>query len=96
MRPGEEIGSEGFADLVAGRETVNSLIVSIGAPRLRRGGMEIPAETFPDPEHRLYFLLCEIYDNAAHSKYNSLIRRLVSFERSMNVSRPSKNQSKGG
>lgn len=36
----------------------------------------------PDfPEDRLYARLAEEYGNGAHSKYNALIRRLVSFER---------------
>jgi len=34
------------------------------------------------PEHKLYLLLAREKGNAAHSAYNALIRRLVSFERS--------------
>jgi hypothetical protein len=37
--------------------------------------------TIDDPELRLYNLLAERYGDAAHSKYNALLRRLVSFER---------------
>jgi hypothetical protein len=33
------------------------------------------------PEHRLYKLLSDQYGNAAHSRYNALVRRLVSYER---------------
>ena len=33
------------------------------------------------PEHRLYDLLAATHGDGAHSQYNALIRRLVSFER---------------
>jgi hypothetical protein len=33
------------------------------------------------PEHKLYALLASEKGDAAHSAYNALIRRLVSFER---------------
>jgi hypothetical protein len=82
-RPGEEIIDEGIEDLNAGRESINALLVSIGAPRLRRSGISVPGSTFEDPEHRLYYMLRDIHGDAAHSKYNALIRRLVSFERSI-------------
>jgi hypothetical protein len=81
MKPGEELVTKGIADLEAGIETIESLLVSIGARRLRRAGLSIPAGTFDDPEHRLYKLLAEENSDAAHSRYNALIRRLVSFER---------------
>jgi hypothetical protein len=81
MKPGEELIEQGIADLENDLETIPSLLVSIGAPRLRRIGHSIPANTFVDPEHRLYLMLSAQYDNGAHSKYNSYIRRLVSYER---------------
>ena len=81
MKPGEDLIIQGIADLEDGKETIPSLLVSIGAPRPRRTGLAIPGNTFPDPEHRLYFFLCHLHDDGAHSKYNSYIRRLVSYER---------------
>lgn len=83
MKPGEDIVQQGLADLKEGLETIPSLLVSIGATRLRRAGVPIPNTTFPSPEHRLYDLLKADNSNAAHSKYNALIRRLVSYERAM-------------
>ncbi len=80
MKPGEEFIEQGIADLENDLETIPSLLVSIGAPRLRRIGLSIPQNTFSDPEHRLYLLLSKLHDNGAHSKYNSYIRRLVSYE----------------
>lgn len=81
MKPGEDIIMQGLADLSEGLETLPALLVSIGAPRLRRAGFEIPSSVFPSPEHRLYELLKNDDPDAAHSRYNALIRRLVSFER---------------
>jgi hypothetical protein len=54
--------------------------ISIGAPRLRSIGIELPS-VIASPEHRLYLLLAREKGDAAHSAYNALIRRLVSFER---------------
>ena len=81
MKPGEDLTTQGIADLRAGRETGQSLLVSIGAYRLRRAGIEVPNGEFPDPERRLYLLLSQEDSDSAHSRYNALIRRLVSFER---------------
>jgi hypothetical protein len=81
MKPGEELIEEGIRDLAARQETVPALLVSIGAPRLRRLGLAIPEANFSSPEHRLYQLLRTIDPDSAHSRYNALIRRLVSFER---------------
>ena len=81
MKPGEDLITLGIADLKEGRESVHSLLVSIGAFRLRRAGISVPDNTFPNAEHRLYNLLSQDDSDAAHSRYNALIRRLVSFER---------------
>ena len=78
--PGEEIVHRGLRDLEDGVESVESLLVSIGAPRLRRLELE-PARALAQPEERLYLLLRQRHGDAAHSRYNALVRRLVSFER---------------
>lgn len=77
--PGSDLVSEGLADLAVGRETAAALLVSIGAPRLRIGGIIVPL-TLGDPEHRLYAMLKRQEPDSAHSRYNDLIGRLVSFE----------------
>jgi len=80
--PGGDLIVQGLADLGAGRETVASLLVLVGAPRLRDLGLAVPEVDSPElPEHRLYHLLAEDGPDAAHSRYNAYIRRLVSFER---------------
>ncbi len=78
--PGGAFVAAGIEELKRGECTVNALLVSIGAPRLERLGLEIPA-SIPSPEHRLYEVLRAEEPDDAHSRYNALIRRLVSFER---------------
>jgi hypothetical protein len=79
--PGGDLVRDGLRDLAAGCESDASLLVSIGAPRLRRLGVAVPAHIPAAPEHRLYARLAAVDPLAAHSRYNALIRRLVSFER---------------
>lgn len=78
--PGGDLVREGLDDLLNGRETAPALLVAIGGPRLRRLGIAVP-ETVQSPEQRLYTLLARTEGDAAHSRFNALIRRLVSFER---------------
>jgi hypothetical protein len=80
--PGAEIVAEGLRDLEAGVTSIASLLVSIGAPRLRRNGMRVE-HTVSSPEMRLYGILQQQYGDGAHSRYNGLIRRLLRFERSL-------------
>lgn len=79
--PGGDLVREGLNDLSRGVESIPALVVSIGAPRLRRMGMDFPVTPFREPEHRLYEMLAKTDPDSAHSRYNALIRRLVSFER---------------
>ena len=78
--PGEEIVAKGLEDLSAGLETLESLLVQIGAPRLRRLGFAIESAV-RDPERALYDMLARDGADTAHGQYNALVRRLVSFER---------------
>ncbi|HEX6084369.1 MAG TPA: hypothetical protein VF266_07575 [Thermoanaerobaculia bacterium] len=78
--PGADLIREGLRDLAAGVESVPALLVLVGAPRLRRIGLDVP-DTEDFPEDRLYAQLAAVYGDGAHSQYNALIRRLVSFER---------------
>ncbi|HEY3135068.1 MAG TPA: hypothetical protein VGL29_03350 [Blastocatellia bacterium] len=79
--PGNELIESGVEDLREGRETVAALLVAVGAPRLKRLGINLPDSLPENPEHRLYDLLEREGSDSAHSRYNALIRRLVSFER---------------
>jgi len=78
--PGEDLVRAGIKDLECGVESIEALLVSIGAPRLARLGLAVPPPLL-SPEHRLYQRLQEEDPDAAHSRYNALLRRLVSFER---------------
>jgi hypothetical protein len=78
--PGQDLVEKGLADLAAGIDSVEALLVSIGSARLARAGI-VPPRTLSNPELRLYDLLARENEDAAHSRYNALIRRLVSFER---------------
>jgi hypothetical protein len=81
--PGGDLIEEGLDDLANGRVTIASLLVVIGSPRLRRAGLKVPEISIEDPELRLYELVAAEDSDAAHSRYNALIRRLVSFERAL-------------
>ena len=78
--PGGDLVEQGLADLEAGVESVESLLVSIASTRLRAAGLPV-ATPFADPEFRLYGLLETEDEAGAHGRYNALVRRLVSFER---------------
>jgi hypothetical protein len=78
--PGGDLIRLGMDDLQRGAETIPALLVSIGAPRLARLGLRLP-RPIEHPEHRMYRLLADADSGAAHSRYNALIRRLVSYER---------------
>jgi hypothetical protein len=78
--PGYELLSAGLADLSCGRESEASLVVRMAAPRLRSLGVDVPQSGALDSSHRLYELLSE-GDGGAHSRYNALVARMVSFAR---------------
>jgi len=78
--PGHELVSAGLRDLASGRESEASLLVTMAAPRLRALGLDVPARGAEDPSYRLYELLTN-GDEGAHSRYNALVGRVVSFAR---------------
>jgi hypothetical protein len=78
--PGHELVSAGLVDLAAGRESEASLVVTMAAPRLRALGFDVPPSVVAQPGHRLYELLSE-QGGGAHSRYNALVGRMVSFAR---------------
>ena len=77
--PGGDLVAKGLADLGRSTVTVEALLVSIAAPRLRELGVLIAAP-LPNPEHRLYERLAREDPDSAHSRYNALLRRLTSLE----------------
>jgi hypothetical protein len=76
--PGEDLIEAGLRDLREGRESIAALLVAIGSPRLRRLGLDLPADLPSNPEH----LLAKDDSDSAHSRYNACLRRLIVFEHS--------------
>lgn len=83
--PGAELIRRGLADLADNRGTIEAELVQIGSPRLNRCGIEVRVapEQALDADRRLYQLLADRHGNEAHSRYNALLRQLVSFERAL-------------
>lgn len=78
--PGGDLIERGLADRARGLDSIEALLVSIGAPRLARLGFEV-SDPIPAAERRLYDRLHAEDADSAHGRYNALVRRLVSFER---------------
>ncbi len=95
--PGTNLVNRGLDALREGERTVEALLVLVGAPRLRAAGLEVPGasgsgefgpadaaqEAGEPPEIALYRAVAAKHPDDAHSKYNALVRRLVSFERAL-------------
>ena len=81
--PGADLVAQGLADLAQNQPTALAFLVLAAAPRLRRLGFEIPSRDVPHPEYQLYTILEERFGAAAHSQYNSLTRRIVSYARAL-------------
>ena len=77
--PGAEIIDAGLAALAAGEESIESLLVSLAAPRLRREGVPLPHDVFANPDVRLYRLLEQSGGSLAHARYLAYLRQASSF-----------------
>jgi hypothetical protein len=79
-----ELVLKGLHDLEHTEDSIEALLVLIGAPKLRSLGVTVPVEeSSSSPEHRLYARLSAEDSHTAHGRYNALVRRLVSFERAV-------------
>jgi hypothetical protein len=80
--PGAEIVIAGIADLEAGRDTTDANAVLMAATRLRAAGAMVPSVANGEPAaHRLYKQLATDDPRNAHSRYNAIVRRVISFAR---------------
>jgi hypothetical protein len=80
LLPGEDLVTQGLADLAKSILSESALLVLVAGPRLRGLGIEVPEPPLDKPyEHELYSLIEERLGTGAHSYYNSLIRRIVSY-----------------
>jgi len=77
--PGGEIIDAGLDALAGGAESVESLLVSLAAPRLRREGVPLPRDVFADADERLYRLLEAAHGDLAHARYLAYLRQAASF-----------------
>jgi hypothetical protein len=81
--PGEPLVRQGLADLRSGKPTAPAWLVSIARARLGQAGLLFPATPVaPEPELQLYRLLRR-EGGDAYSRYNSLLRELISFEQAL-------------
>jgi hypothetical protein len=77
--PGGGTVDAGLAALARGQESIEGLLVSLAAPRLRREGVPIPRDVFADADVRLYRLLEEKSGDLAHARYIAYLRQAASF-----------------
>jgi hypothetical protein len=77
--PGGEAIDSGLIALTAGRESVESLMVSLAAPRLRREGVPLPQTVLDRADIRLYRRLERTDGELAHTRYLACLRLLKSF-----------------
>jgi hypothetical protein len=88
--PGAEIVLAGIADIEAGRKSINASAVQCAAPRLRRAGLAAPSSQENVPAaHDLYGQLRAEYGDAAHSRYNAILARVISFAGAAELARRS-------
>ena len=91
--PANDMVQQGLDDLAERRVSVAACLVKIASPKMRRCGLEmlLSDDEALNADHELYALLGHKHGNEAHSKYNALLRELVSFERALEA-RHRKNQ----
>jgi hypothetical protein len=85
--PGGEIVERGLRDLRDGTLSEEALLALIARDRLLALGIDVPfVDVTPaTPEHLLYSALEQRLPSGAHSAYNALIRRIVSFARAADL-----------
>lgn len=87
--PGGALVDRGLRDTARGVTSVESLLVALAAPRLRREGVSVPEPAEPEPEWRLYRALEEQHRELAHARYNALLAQMTSFANACHLVRRS-------
>ena len=77
--PARDTVDRGLADLAAGRDTQEALLVAIASSRLRSAGIDVPARLPARPKDRLWERLEREVGHDAHGRYNALLSRILSF-----------------
>ena len=96
--PGADLIASGITALRRGNVTVEALLVAVGKTRLRAAGIEVPEPPGlgQTPELALYAALCACGVPDPYGRYNSLLRRLVSFERALETRNTRARRAGGG
>ena len=92
--PGADLVLPGLEDLAAGRLTIAACLVSIARPLIEKSGLAegiLPLRYVNVPEETLYQLL-RAEGGDPYGRFNSLLRRLVSFERALRRTLPVRDQ----
>ncbi len=86
--PGGELIRQGLADYAAGDCTIPACLIGVAHTRLSRAGLLAASVTrlFAEPERQLYFLLRQETGDP-YSRYNALLRELISFEQALDIVR---------
>ena len=66
--PGGDVVQRGLRDLAESRDSEAADLVLIGAPRLRRLGLDVPLDRSAGAEHRLYLRLAAEDADSAHAQ----------------------------
>lgn len=82
--PGGRLIERGIADFLSARPTIEACLIHIARSRLSRAGLidETNIAKLPEAELELYRLLVR-QGGDAYSRYNALLRELVSFENAL-------------
>jgi hypothetical protein len=76
--PGGEMVDTGLKHVADGTVSVESLLLSLAAPRLRREGVPV-GSVQSEPEDRLYELLLAEAGDLAHARYAAHLQQIASF-----------------
>ncbi len=81
--PGAERILEGLRDYQANRHSMAACLVRMARRRLIKAGLLEPSPPRDDGAELDLYQLLSHEGNQAHSRYNSLIRELISFEHAL-------------
>jgi len=82
--PGENLVRQGLADFASGRCTIPGCLVRMARPRLSRAGLMPPGVPGQSDESELaLYGLLKLEKGDPYSRYNALVRELVSFENAL-------------
>jgi hypothetical protein len=84
--PGGETVDIGLKHIAEGTVSVESLLLSLAAPRLRREGIPV-GQVLPEPETRLYELLLAEAGDLAHARYAAHLEQIASFADACHLAR---------